>query len=763
MESKNLRPSGPSSDIKPNKTDLSSLTGTKYQNRSGKKRENVLPKSPSASISTGPVPTGSKNQKPWLPKQKGPDKRQQRTGGLVGSGTNRKNYHQVTDDPNDPDFDLMLSETGKKQNLAHLLNMKFQFAPRDTSVSNYWRATHSGNGGKGKRFSSYSGRAHLNKDHYLQANCQFVVKADGDYTVYLADPDLLVPWESIEQIRIWGSEVGSCPICLHPPVAAKMTRCGHIYCWPCILHFLALSDKPSRPCPICDVSVRIQDLKSVVALEQRNLKVGDALEMRLMKRDRHSLQPQPVSRSQESGVPSKQLKPSYLGKVGEDHVFSKLLLCTPNEVANLILQWEKTELQTQLESEKDCPESCFIQQALELLAVRENSTAVECLSSFATALDLTADNVNADTFKSDALTSMALHADTNIQPVEELIFGDLQSDVNSDVSSNTTHVDIPLGESSGFRKSLVASPDNVSVTDSHQHQQQKNVFYFYQSSDGQAIYLHHINVQMLVRYYGSLELCPETIHGRIVEIETLSMTEEWRNRLRYLGHIPVSKQFQIMEIALTEPELDFSILEEFKERVDERARRRRRKDREERRRELEIQRAEDAKWGRTKNQPIVRLDSQVHFPGFISPNSLELPNIGEEDTFVDISPASIERGAQQSAGMSFAQMLREGKNKIPTVWSTLSKSEINISESAFSLNKPGRYRNTSESESEIAEYAPAPEYKETFSSALAAAFDQAAKSRGANTADEKPENMSSKKSKKKVKQKVLFSTGMNFM
>lgn len=190
----------------------------------------------------------------------------------------------------------------------------------------------------------------------------------------------------------------------------------------------------------------------------------------------------------------------------------------------------------------------------------------------------------------------------------------------------------------------------------------------------------------------------------------------------------------------------------FKERVDERARRRRRKDREERRRELEIQRAEDAKWGRTKNQPIVRLDSQVHFPGFISPNSLELPNIGEEDTFVDISPASIERGAQQSAGMSFAQvvfflflvlvyhsltifllpdqMLREGKNKIPTVWSTLSKSEIKISESAFSLNKPGRYRNTSESESEIADYAPAPEYKETFSSALAAAFDQAAKSKG---------------------------------
>lgn len=59
-------------------------------------------------------------------------------------------------------------------------------------------------------------------------------------------------------------------------------------------------------------------------------------------------------------------------------------------------------------------------------------------------------------------------------------------------------------------------------------------------------------------------MCPETIQGRIVEVETLSMTEELRNRLRYLGHIPVSKQFQIMEIALIEPQVDSDILEEFR-------------------------------------------------------------------------------------------------------------------------------------------------------------------------------------------------------
>lgn len=42
------------------------------------------------------------------------------------------------------------------------------------------------------------------------------------------------------------------------------------------------------------------------------------------------------------------------------------------------------------------------------------------------------------------------------------------------------------------------------------------------------------------------------------------MSEELRNRLRYLGHIPISKQFQLTEIALTQPVIDLDIMDEFK-------------------------------------------------------------------------------------------------------------------------------------------------------------------------------------------------------
>lgn len=80
--------------------------------------------------------------------------------------------------------------------------------------------------------------------------------------MYLADPNILVKWDLIEQVRIRiDGETPKCPICLDFPVAAKITKCGHIYCWSCFLHYLALSDNKVRTCPICYEPVSRKDLK----------------------------------------------------------------------------------------------------------------------------------------------------------------------------------------------------------------------------------------------------------------------------------------------------------------------------------------------------------------------------------------------------------------------------------------------------------------------------------------------------------------------
>merc|ERR1711976_583882 len=251
----------------------------------------------------------------------------------------------------------------KKQNINHLLN--FQFEPRGSQANKK-----SANKTKQKFFSKSSGPKY-NKEQYLQANCQFVVKSSGDYSVHLADPDTLVNWDLVEQVVLKTSaSVPSCPICLYPPKAAKVTRCGHVFCWPCILHYLALSDHAWRKCPICFEAIHKQDLKSVVSNPWKEFNAGDEIEMCLMRRERHSLFALPVDK--------------YFPQVNDKHPnlgdkytsYSNLVLASPSQVVQGIIYQERSELEAQYRDEKDEPEACFIEEALQYLGQRESGIEI---------------------------------------------------------------------------------------------------------------------------------------------------------------------------------------------------------------------------------------------------------------------------------------------------------------------------------------------------------------------------------------------------
>lgn len=139
----------------------------------------------------------------------------------------------------------------------------------------------------------------FNKERYVNAQYRFLVKPTGDYTAYFADPDISLNWADILQVVIPTSsaltgvgtfapvsdqprepahEGAACPICLSPPTAPRMTKCGHVFCYPCILHYLNIKDddqaRPTasaaptsvqkwRRCPICWDAVYARDLKAV--------------------------------------------------------------------------------------------------------------------------------------------------------------------------------------------------------------------------------------------------------------------------------------------------------------------------------------------------------------------------------------------------------------------------------------------------------------------------------------------------------------------
>jgi len=45
------------------------------------------------------------------------------------------------------------------------------------------------------------------------------------------------------------------------------------------------------------------------------------------------------------------------------------------------------------------------------------------------------------------------------------------------------------------------------------------------AADGQHIYMHAINVRCMVKQYGSLQYCPDTVIATLVEMEPVSMDE----------------------------------------------------------------------------------------------------------------------------------------------------------------------------------------------------------------------------------------------
>lgn len=72
-----------------------------------------------------------------------------------------------------------------------------------------------------------------------------------------------------------------------------------------------------------------------------------------------------------------------------------------------------------------------------------------------------------------------------------------------------------------------------------------------------------MNAKMLEMEYGSLEHCPRTIMGKLLEKEEGSLTEDLRRRLRYLCHLPLTCQFEIAEIELLPPLVSQNVLQQF--------------------------------------------------------------------------------------------------------------------------------------------------------------------------------------------------------
>lgn len=642
----------------------------------------------------------------------------------------------------------VFSPGSKKQSLNHLLN--FHYAPRDRDQPVRLSKTGNNRCHMTKKFN-------YNKEQFLQANCQFVVRSGEDYEACLASPDQLVEWSKIEQIHILSAEEPKCPICLYPPVAAKMTKCGHVYCWPCILHYLALSDKTWRKCPICYDAIHLPDLRSAVSKPFHSYAIGEFVTFQLMRREKTSMAVALASDDSAEGPTSTLYDP----KTGNS-ILTKLLVADMAGISSIIDR-EQQELDNQIVVDgMDCPENIFVQQALEQVKERREKLSSKKIAEPSTPV---------------APIPPAPESPTETTPEQQ------QTTPTADVGHPMQ--DFLIDEDSNF---LLSDIDIVPTLQCAAF----DCFYFYQATDGQPLYLHSMNTRMLQAMYGGLDKGPHKITGKIVQKDSCSMSEDLRKRLKYLQHLPVCTQFEVVEVEFEPGTISPEVMAQFKDELNDRKKNRQKRARAERIREKQIFEFNERQLGKSLARSAkIPIDSNKHFPSCGSVESYDFsmePTLGTSSgTDLSMSPGS------SGAGPSWSKML--STSPAASRWPSLGGDgggasnsnaygplatpapkllQVTGSNMSASASNDAARRRASGSDyedncdEELLESARAPEFRNDLSFAIEAALgsvtlghaggkakkDHPVNAPGAN-------NGGAASKKKKNKKTLLFASGMN--
>lgn len=688
----------------------------KPYSKSSRKRDTSTPKlDPSRKQSNGPA-------------QKNKYRNKRSAAGGYHHESGAKNTELVSE--LDEDFDLKKS---KKRDLTHLLN--FHCKPRE----GVQYAPHYSGSSKTVIHNTIrdlmtTQKHKYNKEQFLQANCQFVVRSDEDYSVYMGDPDILVDWKFIEQIRVLAPEPTICPICLYYPVAAKITRCGHIFCWPCVLHYLALTDKPWHKCPICFEAVHRKDLKSVELLDQIQYSIGNEITFQLVKREHGSTITVPVS----EGTSRTSNTLLYVSENQHTTVYSKLLLANFENVLKII-EDEEIQLKNELKENANTPELCFVEEAMQLLNERrakllhDDVGPLEGIPCCSRSLE--------DRHDIPSNLSSSLESNTEVFPFEPIanILDDEETAQESIRSHPRSKIRYESVSSNGEDITPNVTAEDLEITTSPNIPHTKD-YYFYQAIDGQQIFLHSINARMLEREYGCLKNGPISITGTIVEIESGSMAEELRKRLRYLQHLPLTSNFLVIEVDLPPEIVSQDTKNYFKDQLDKRNRQREKRAKEERKIQKKAEQIANKQLGRHSSPKGLRLDSYHHFPECGS------------DTPPNVSPRN-QSAASSRASSPQSNMSRRSTSPLNKAYSSLTLNNNTFAQKLKDTNKDGGWKKratVSESEATTS-HSP-----NMISDAVEVALILKAQQRS------EADNRNSNKNKKKKKQKPvpLCSIGM---
>ncbi|KAI8890040.1 hypothetical protein K501DRAFT_169488 [Backusella circina FSU 941] len=467
-----------------------------------------------------------------------------------------------------------------------------------------------------------------------------MLNPNGNYIHQLADPDINLDWDTIEQVLISSVEDQSCPICLSPPTAARVTKCGHIFCLPCILHYLALRENPKkqwRKCPICWESIYEADLKSVRIIKPyattcttTSLSEGDTVEMCLIQRENQSTLAFPLSSTWPlpPNVTCQYIKPDvplipwHFSPNAID--FARFMLTSPDYMEG--------------EYNRDCLELS------EMLADAKGWGSVDVIpyiekseaSVFAKIKEIKSQNTKRVEL---AMRTM------------ELMFEAVEKYSKKMGKLTATEAVVHTNEEDeGVPEAYLQSHQGEMTKGKHQHQNVPTTdFYFYQAVDGQHIYLHPLDIRILKYEFGDYEKFPRQIEVKVTSVQESTLTEDLRKRCKYLGHLPLGCDVTFLEINVRDivsPETVKAFNNELGARI------KKRKDKE---------RREDQKQKQAENQQKIYIEQE---------QQSERERMANDPFFNMYRPHMTEDESEEQLQLALSESSSQAETGPRTVWGT---------------------------------------------------------------------------------------------
>jgi hypothetical protein len=433
--------------------------------------------------------------------------------------------------------------------------------------------------------------------------------------------DEAVSWESVRWVKLLSplpspslqpahrlsQEV--CPICLDSFTCARITKCGHCFCLPCLIHHVhaymnnnyssstTKKDTSGPKCPCCTMTLHLDDLRPMQIASTAPPRRGER--RRFVKLHRSKTCPVPFL--PQVHEPRRSSPHSAPTSTDADAPYSRFTYHDPAVYLQMLTQNINEVKSMETYSNTDVMSR---QLALEMLQ-KQIQTAVEEESAERVLMERFA-NANAGMYQRHPPQLLAAHYTVESEVGLELSHSAIPEDDDADnddhhhcpSESALEDVEDAIGTSliphfrgysigsevshghARLRGDSIASSTDGSIRSSGSTHptspgsmflQDEEETAFYQAEDGQLCFLSGFNMKCLRADYSATlheyQECvhaadgattkghkrlplPDYVEGTVVEIESLHLTRDVRQRLRFLSHLPLFTDISLVEINL---------------------------------------------------------------------------------------------------------------------------------------------------------------------------------------------------------------------